>query len=203
MTAGRSWPMCGPCSRRVRRGRPMASEAAFAPTRPAELARFAAMAGLAGVVLLAASYFFTPPAGFFRAYLFAYMYVLAFPLGSLVLLMLQHLTGGGWGAVIRRPLEAAVRTLWIVALGFVPIALQAHVLYPWASGEYEPPYPKSMYLNVTWFTIRAAVYFAVWLILAFVFDRMSVAQERGASERLDRRFRLLAGPGLALYGLTI
>ena len=35
--------------------------------------------------------------------------------GSLALLMLQHLTGGGWGFVIRRVLEAATRTLPLMA----------------------------------------------------------------------------------------
>ncbi len=40
-----------------------------------------------------------------------YLLVLGLALGSLGLLMLQHLTGGHWGIVIRRPLESATRTL--------------------------------------------------------------------------------------------
>ena len=37
-------------------------------------------------------------------------------------LMLQYLTGGAWGVVIRRPAEAAARTLPLLAVLFVPIA---------------------------------------------------------------------------------
>ena len=47
---------------------------------------------------------------FFQAYLVAYTFWMGIALGSLALLMVQHLSGGAWGIVIRRPLEAAVRT---------------------------------------------------------------------------------------------
>ena len=36
--------------------------------------------------------------------------------GGLVLLMLQYVTGGKWGLLLRRPLEAMTRTLPLVAL---------------------------------------------------------------------------------------
>ena len=35
--------------------------------------------------------------------------------------MVHHLTGGAWGLVIRRPLEAAARTMPIMAVLFIPI----------------------------------------------------------------------------------
>lgn len=181
----------------------MASDLSGAPTRPAGAARYAGLAGIVGLLGLSAAYFADPLVAM-RAYLYAFMFVLAFPLGSLVLLMLQHLTGGGWGVVLRRPLEAAIRTLPLVALFFLPIALHVNVLYPWASGEYEAPYPKSLYLNPTWFHIRAISYFAVWIVLGAALNLMSVAQERSTDpDRFARRFRLLSGPGLVLYGVTI
>ncbi len=55
--------------------------------------------------------------------------------GSLALLMLQHLTGGGWGFVIRRVLEASTRMLPLMAVLFVPILVGAHYLYPWTHHE--------------------------------------------------------------------
>src|SRR5690349_16180107 len=60
---------------------------------------------------------------FFQSYLVAFLLVLGLSLGSLGLLMLQHLTGGHWGILIRRPLEAASRVLWLVFAFFVPIPL--------------------------------------------------------------------------------
>ena len=73
--------------------------------------------------------FFVNRDQFFRSYLFAFSFWAGISIGSLALLMLQHLTGGGWGLVIRRVLEAATRTLPLVLILFVPIVLGAHRLY--------------------------------------------------------------------------
>ena len=67
-----------------------------------------------------------------RAYLMGYMTCFGFAGGGLVLLMLQYVTGGKWGLLLRRPLEAMTRTLWLVALMFVPIAFFMKHLYQWA-----------------------------------------------------------------------
>ena len=61
------------------------------------------------------------PGQIFRSYLVAYIFWLGIGLGSLVILMLQHLTGGVWGLVIRRVLESGSRTLLLLAVFFVPI----------------------------------------------------------------------------------
>jgi hypothetical protein len=143
------------------------------------------------------------PAAALRSYLWAFCVVAAVPCGSLALLALQHLTGGAWGVTMRRPLEAAVRTLPLVALLFVPLALGAHILYPWANGSYTAPYPKSLYLNVPAFQLRAGVYFAVWIVLGTVLNYWSGQQDRNNPPDFDRRFRLIAGPTIGLYGLTI
>src|SRR5688572_17718879 len=66
---------------------------------------------------------------FFQSYLIGWTFWTGIAIGSLALLMLQHLTGGGWGFVIRRILEAATRTLPVMAVLFIPILLGAHSLY--------------------------------------------------------------------------
>ena len=68
---------------------------------------------------------------FFQAYLVAYTFWMGVVLGSLALLMVQHLSGGAWGIVLRRPLEAAVRTLPFMAVLFLPIVFGMHSLYEW------------------------------------------------------------------------
>src|SRR5690242_10675982 len=52
---------------------------------------------------------------FFHSYLLGFMFWLGITLGSMVFLMIQHLTGGAWGMVIRRPLEASMRVLPLMA----------------------------------------------------------------------------------------
>ena len=53
-------------------------------------------------------------------------------LGSMVILMIRHLTGGGWGTVIRRILGAAMRCVPLMTVLFVPILFGLPRLYVWA-----------------------------------------------------------------------
>src|SRR3954465_5025173 len=71
---------------------------------------------------------------FFRAWLIAYMLFLGIALGSLALMMVQHLSGGAWG-IFRRIFEASSRTLPLMAVLFIPIALGIQHLYPWAHAD--------------------------------------------------------------------
>src|SRR3954454_22252212 len=73
------------------------------------------------------------PDQFYRGYLLGFMCWLGVALGSMAILMIRHLTGGGWGMVIRRILGAAMRTLPLLAILFIPIivAVLQHRMYPW------------------------------------------------------------------------
>jgi hypothetical protein len=219
------------------------------------------------------------PGAFLRSYLVAYCYWLGITLGSLAIVMIQHLTGGGWGLLIRRILEAATRTLPVLTLLFVPLGASlfwptiqpgasrevdeasspnptreqpgtpraaeltnrreagedgiptaARLLAPSASpsllaaatipsGSVTPArlYPwteptadtdpvlrhKRLYLNEPAFLGRAVVYFALWGVLVYPLNRWSRRQEDTGDPRWSARMRLLSGPGLVLYGLSI
>lgn len=142
---------------------------------------------------------------FYETYLMSYMWVLGLMLGSLALLMLQHLTGGLWGVVIRRPLEAATRTIPLLIVLFLPIYLGMNHLYEaWLSPEKLKSEPLShmqqSYLTHNWFLIRAGIYFAVWLGLVLIFNSWSRLQDVNQNDRaLRRRFKMFAGPGIILY----
>src|SRR5687768_1025095 len=116
-------------------------------------------AGLVGVVLTIVGFVLAGQERFFQAYLVAYTFVFGIVLGSMALLMVQHLSGGAWGLVIRRPLEAAVRTMPIMAVLFIPIALGLHDLYHWSHADVAANDPvireKTLYLNSTFFYIRS------------------------------------------------
>jgi hypothetical protein len=121
--------------------------------------------------------------------------------------MLQYLTGGAWGVVIRRPCEAAARTLPLVALMFVPIVIGIPNLYPWSHAKVvaadEVLRHKQVYLNVPFFLARAAVYFAGWILLSWFFNRWSGREDREGSARVHRKMAALAGPGLIFWGFSV
>jgi hypothetical protein len=159
-----------------------------------------------GVALVAAILgAFTSPDNFYQSYLFSYLLVLGLTLGSLGLLMLQHLTGGNWGIIIRRPLEAATQNIWLVSLMFVPVVLGMSSLYgAWMNPEHRQREPLSplqqRYLTSSGFLVRAVIYFAIWYALVWIFNKWSRRQDVDQENRaLRRHFKLLAGPGIILY----
>lgn len=174
--------------------------------RVQRMAVIAALAGGAGFIVLGLLFSslgaLTSPVQFFLSYLVAYNFWLGIALGSLVILMLQYVTGGGWGFAVRRVLESGTRTLLLLAILFIPILLGLHFVYVWTEPE-ESVGHKARYLNVPFFIVRAVVYFAVWLVIAFLLNRWSARWDAEAQPGTARPFRLLSAPGLALYGATI
>ncbi len=152
------------------------------------------------------------PDEFFRGYLLSFMAWLGIALGSMVILMLRHLTKGGWGMIIRRILGAAMRTLPLFALLFIPLLFALPRLYPWARPLGDVP-DKNLrqhlqnithsYLNVHGFIIRAIIYFAIWGTLIFLLTKWSKEQDRPSVRDNSARFKVLSGPGIILYGFTI
>jgi hypothetical protein len=169
------------------------------------LRRKALIAGGAGIVVSALGLVQNPTI-FFRSYLLAFIFWIAFPLGALAVLMLHSLTGGGWGFLIRRVLEACTRTMWLLALLYVPLLFGMSRLYVWAQpgGAANPDVaPKAFYLNVPFFLVRSIIYFAVWLGLSALMNRWSLEQDRTGDQKYTAKLAGLAGPGIILYGFTI
>src|SRR5438445_7958817 len=152
------------------------------------------------------------PDEFYRAYLLGFMCWLGVALGSMAILMIRHLTGGGWGLVIRRTLGAAMRTLPLLALLFIPILLGMHRLYIWAQPldhiadkhlrEHLQDITKT-YLTPNGFIFRAVFYFAIWNLLSFLLSKWSKQTDRPGAPDNTQRFKAVSGPGLILYGFTI
>ena len=168
--------------------------------------RAATAVGGIGVLALVAGFCFDRER-FFQAYLCAYLFVLGPALGALAFVLLHNMTGGAWGFAIKRLLEAALRTLPALALAFVPIALGVHTLYEWSHADAVAADPilahKAAYLNVPFFLVRAALYFALWIGLSRVLLRLAERYDRKLSLKALRRLKSLSGFGLALYVLTM
>jgi hypothetical protein len=170
------------------------------------LGRVALVVGALGVVASLAGAWMDP-AQFFRSYLVAFLYWAGLSIGCLAILMVYNLTGGGWGVAIRRVLEAGAGVLPLVAVLFVPLLFGLPSLYTWTHeatmAADEVVRAKRAYLNVPFFVVRAAVYFAVWIALAFVMARWSRAQDRTGDPRYADRMQKLSGGGIVLLGFTV
>ena len=166
------------------------------------------IAAVVGIVGCAAG-FVLDQNHFFRAWLVAYILFLGVALGCTALMMIQHLSGGNWG-VFRRVFEAASRTLPLFALLFlpilVPVLLGTSSIYVWAHPEHVAADHilelKSPYLNPVVFAIRAAFYFAGWIGLAMVLNKLSARQDAG-DHAVNLTIQRLSGFGLVFYALTV
>jgi len=149
----------------------------------------------------------TNPTQFFQSYLMAYMLCLGVTLGCFALGMVHQLSGGAWGVVIRRPIGAASRVLPVMTALFIPIVLGMTRLYPWTNADLvahdEALQHKHLYLNVPFFIVRAAIYFAAWNAISYFLNAWSLEQDRNPDPRIARKMQMLSAGGLVAYGLTI
>lgn len=84
--------------------------------------------------LLLSLVFLIPPEGrqhFLRAWLLSWFLMFSLCGGGLCMLMLQYVSGGKWGLVIRRPLEAMTRTLPLLILAVIPIFIFGKGMFLW------------------------------------------------------------------------
>jgi hypothetical protein len=177
---------------------------------PADVKRWQQRALIVGLVfmLLFVVGFFLNREQFFHSYIFAFSFWVGISIGSLALLMLQHLTGGGWGLVIRRVLEASSQTLPLMLLLFIPVVLGAHRIYVWTDAAEVASHPvlqeKAPYLKLSFFTVRGILFFLAWIALAFFLNRWSVLQDRTADRQYAKRMTTLSGGGMVLliFGVT-
>ncbi len=178
-------------------------------TPPAELSRVRNLALGVGVVLTALllAGAMIDRIQFFHAYLVGFIFWAGITLGSLALLMLQHLTGGAWGVVIRRVLEASTRTLPLILLLFIPVVIGLKQIYPWMNpAEMNSPVLQlkaAKFLNPSFFITRAAIYFALWSLLALLLNWLSLKQDRTADPKCGKQMRMLSGPGLGVFIITV
>ena len=167
----------------------------------------ALVAGLAGAAGAVAGLLIAGPARFFQAYLFSFLFVLSIALGLLAIAMLHYLVGGRWGMLIRRTLEAGSKTLWVMAIFFLPILAGMRWLYPWTDPQAVAASPllqhKAPYLNIPFFILRTVIYFAVWIFFSSRLTRLSQRPEYELDPERRRVFQRFSAFGLIAYVLTM
>lgn len=154
----------------------------------------AAILAVTGFMACAAGLLVAPTETFF-AYLTAFVYVATIALGALIFLQIAYVTNARWPTVVRRLIEAVAGLFPLLAVLFIPLAFGLEHLYPWATPQPTAPdhvqhvlEHKEPYLDATFFIVRAALYFAVWIVTAELLRHWSLSGDRDAG-------RISAGHG--------
>jgi len=164
--------------------------------------------GIIGVLALIALIigFFFNRAVTMQSYLWAWLFWGGISIGCVGISLFHNVVGGNWGVVIRRFLEAGMRTLIITIIGVIPILLAIPLLYVWddpavRAASVEVAYKAKYYLNTPFFVVRTIFYFALWGFLAWRLLRLSAAQDAtGDPDRsIANRMKRLSAPGLVFF----
>lgn len=151
---------------------------------------------------------------FLRAYVAGYVLWTGASLGCMALLMVNHLSAGKWGLIIRRALEAGAAQFPLMFILFIPIAIGMNHLYPWIpntdlwmqqnSEAHTIMAHKALMLNKTFFLIRVPIYFFIWWAFSTTLRRWSVERDRNPLARdWQRILENVSGLGVVVYSLTM
>jgi hypothetical protein len=159
-----------------------------------------------------------------RAYLMGFMTCFNFVGGALALLMVQYVSGGKWGLILRRPLEAMTRTYWLVFLMVLPVLFFMKHLYMWAAfttkaatldAYHRGALTNEQHLDVDYrhamlapgsVIVQTAIVFSFMALVITLLNRWSLARDRDAAagtvasfDRWRVRLENLSGPSIFLY----
>jgi len=130
-------------------------------------------------------------------------------LGSIGLLILQYLTGGAWGVVIRRTLEAASRTLPVIFLLFLPIAFGLTRLYEWTHFPADDitSIQRGAFQTPLWWMIRSAIYFVLFGVMVYLLNMWSAKQDASKDHEEAAGWlgtaTAFCGPTMVIYALVV
>jgi hypothetical protein len=156
-----------------------------------------------------------------RAWLLGLMMTFGFSVGGLALLMVQYCSGGKWGLLLRRPLEAMSRTLLLVFVYWVVIALSIKKLYLWAAvGDVSAALKsgwinevqahaiefKRPMLNPGAFWVTGLVCFAIWGFYMWRLNALGLERDAASPATTPewiKRLENISGPGIVVYAITM
>jgi hypothetical protein len=168
--------------------------------------------GVGGIALLVwfVGLYFDPEQAL-RSWLLGFLFWGGLCFGSIGLLMLQFMTGGAWGVVLRRIFEAATRTLPLIVLLFVPLAIGVYLgrVYEWTvlPATDHAIEARGIYLFPVPWILRSAGYFVLFGVMTYLLNDWSGRQDRtenyeDAASLLARMSRF-SGPATVVWALTV
>jgi hypothetical protein len=140
---------------------------------------------------------------FFPAYLVGWLLWFTVAAGCLGLLLLHHLSGGRWGIVLRRPMEAGARTIPVAAVLALPLLLGLDRIFLWADhARVEADHllhHKAAWLNPTRFIAWSVASFALFALYAHLLSRKSAAQDAEGDAGRALSMQRISSVGLLLF----
>lgn len=164
--------------------------------------------GIIGLILTIVG-LFVDKEQFFRSYLWAYVFWVGLSVGCLGWLMVQYLSGGSWGVMVRRVCESSAQTIPLWVLLFVPIIFGIPSLYghSWANPTVVAHDPillhKQPFLNTPFFIARAFIYLLGWSFCGWFLNRWSNREDREGGVRPRQTMAKLAAPGLIFHAFAV
>jgi hypothetical protein len=159
-----------------------------------------------------------------RAWTLATMVTWGLCIGGLAMLMVQYCSGGKWGLLLRRPFEAMSRTLPLVFVYWVVIAIFMKKLYLWANyasvsdttvgvkagliTEFQKhcmDFKRPM-LNPFAFVWVSLLCFAIWAFYAWRLNRLGLQRDTQGPETTPywiKKLENFSGPGIVIYSITM
>jgi hypothetical protein len=161
-----------------------------------------------------------------RAWLLGLMLTFGWAVGGLALLMVQYVTGGKWGLLLRRPLEAMSRTLPLVFVYWLVIVIWMKKLYLWAqidgsnAGDlaaalksglinevqaHALEFKRPMLQPDMFFTVGLFC-FLVWAFYTWRLNRLGLERDKDSPANTPmwiKKFENISGPGILIYSLTM
>jgi hypothetical protein len=146
---------------------------------------------------------------FFRSYLWSLVFWLGLSVGCMTWLMVQYLSGGAWGVMVRRVCEAAAKTIPIWLVLFVPIIIGIPYLYgtSWANANLVAHDPvlrhKAAYLNTPFWIARAYIYLGGWSFCSWFLNMWSDREDREGGVKPRQTMAKLAAPGIIFWAFAV
>ncbi len=156
-----------------------------------------------------------------RAWVLGLMLTFGFAVGGLAMLMVQYCSGGKWGLLLRRPLEAMSRTLPLILVYWVVVAIFMKRLYLWARfpdtavalkagliNELQAhciDFKRPM-LNPAAFWYVSLLCFAIWGFYAWRLNTLGLKRDSQGPETTPywiKKLENISGPGIVVYAITM
>jgi hypothetical protein len=159
-----------------------------------------------------------------RAWVLGLLLTFGWSVGGLALLMVQYCSGGKWGLLLRRPLEAMSRSLPIVFVYWVATVFFLKRLYLWA--VYTNPtstaaalkdgliteiqahcldFKRGMLNPVTYIGVLL-ICFAIWFFYMYRLTSLGKLRDSQSPDTIPywiKKFENISGPGIVIYALTM
>jgi hypothetical protein len=159
-----------------------------------------------------------------RAWVLGLMLTFGWSVGGLALLMVQYCSGGKWGLLFRRPLEAMSRSLPVVFIYWLVVVVTMKKLYIWARyttvsdtaqalqaglineiQQHCLDFKRPM-LNPVTFTWVGLLCFAIWAFYVWRLNSLALqrdADKAGNTPYWIKKFENISGPGIVVYAVTM